>query len=138
MKKTLSALLIIATLLTLLISCKSTDSGKMTLVISTETPTEYELEFKGEDITEGLISVLKLLEIPYTESFGMLSSVGELAPEPPVYIYIFTSVEKDFDVSEYATTTKYNGVTLTSAGIGAKDMTITDGAIIYIGTISYE
>ena len=139
MKKTLSLLLILALTLSLaLTACKDSSDGTVTVVIGTEVPTEHELEYKADDITNGLLSVLELLEIEYTESFGMLSSVGDLAPEPPIYIYIYTSVESDFDVSEWAVSMTYDGTSLTSSGVGAKDMKIEDGAIIYIGTISYE
>ena len=32
---------------------------------------------------------------------------------------------------------EYKGQTLTNSGVGAKDMHMTDGAVIYIGTINF-
>ena len=66
-----------------------------------------------------------------------MSAVGDLKQEGNRYIYLYTSVEEDFDVSEYKSTVEYKGQTLTSAGVGAKDMHVKDGAVIYIGTITF-
>lgn len=137
MKKTLS--LILACVLTVLslASCIQTYDGTVTVVIGTETPSEHKLEFKTEQIENGLLSVLDLLEIEYEEVGGFLNSVGELRTTPPEYVYIYTSVAEDMDVSTWATSMEYKGTTLGSAGVGAKQLHITDGAIIYIGTIVY-
>lgn len=139
MKKFLSVLALLSVLLLSLAACtQPVDDGTVTVVIGTEEPTEYSLEYKAEDITNGLFSVLDKLEIEYTlDSYSMLASVGELAPTPPNYIYIYTSVEADFDVSSYALETEYKGTRLVSSGVGAKDMHVEDGAIIYIGTITW-
>ena len=53
------------------------------------------------------------------------------------YIYIYTSVEADADVSEYKTEVEWEGKTLTSAGVGLSQMSVTDGAVIYITVIKY-
>ncbi len=138
MKKLLSLILTISLTFILLTSCNTpTTDGTVTLVIAGETDTEYSLDFKSEDITEGLLSVLDLLDISYTEVGGFLNSVGSLRPAPPEYIYIYSSVAEDMDVSSYAVNMDYKGTTLTSVGVGAKDLHITDGAVIYIGTITY-
>ena len=140
MKKALSLLAIFAILSLALSSCTPPQdkAGVVTVVIGTETPTEHVLEFEEGDITNGLFSVLDELELSYTtDSYGMLASVGDLVPTPPTYIYLYTSVAEDFDVSQYALTMKYGTYTLTSSGVGAKDMHITDGAVIYIGTITW-
>lgn len=138
MKKTTSLICVFAIVLLCLASCNPpTSSGTATIVIGTETPSEYTLEFKDGDITDGLLSALDLLEIEYVEDGGMLSSVGDLSPTGSTYIWIYTSVDADKDVTAYATTMEYNGVQLTSTGKGAKTMSIVDGAIIYIGTISF-
>ena len=69
----------------------------------------------------------------------MINKVGSLEnnDETWEYIYLYTSVAQDVDVSEYATTVEYKGQTLTSSGVGASDMHLEDGAIIYIGTIIF-
>ncbi len=41
-------------------------------------------------------------------------------------------------MSAYASTKTYGELTLTSTGVGAKDMTVTDGATIYIGLYSWS
>ena len=138
MKKTLSLFLIICLTFILFSSCnKPTSNGTLTLVIANEEETVYTVDYKSEDITNGLFSILDLLNITYTESGGFLNSVGDLVPQPPEYIYIYTSVAEDMDVSSYALTLEYGGKALTSAGVGAKDLHIKDGATIYIGTITY-
>ena len=53
------------------------------------------------------------------------------------YISIYTSVAEDMDVSEYKSTVEYEGVTLTSSGVGISTMSVKDGSYIYITLISY-
>ena len=62
----------------------------------------------------------------------------EEKPEAGEFIYLYTSVAKDFDVSEYASTVEYQGKTLTSSGVGVSSMSVEDGAIIYITIIKYS
>ena len=110
-------------------------------MIGTETPTEYKVNLDKVEGSDGLLSVLAYLKaekgLDYTEAGGFLSAVGDLKQEGNRYIYLYTSVEEDFDVSEYKSTVEYKGQTLTSAGVGAKDMHVKDGAVIYIGTITF-
>ena len=110
----------------------------VTLVIKGDDTVYTYKATEEKTLDNGLFSLLDALDIEYSESSGMLYSVGKLAPEPPEYIYIYTSVAADADVSAYKQEMTYDGKTLTSSGVGAKDMTFEDGAIIYIGTISYE
>ena len=69
----------------------------------------------------------------------MVSKIGNLENDYTngVYIYLYTSVAADQDVSSYATTKEYNGMTLVSSGVGLSDMSAPDGAVIYVGTIFY-
>lgn len=62
-----------------------------------------------------------------------ITEIGDLKPDSGKneFIAIYTSVEKDFDVSEYATTIKYDGRTLTSSGLGISSMSTEEDAIIY-------
>ena len=91
----------------------------------------------------GLIPAFEYLKeekgLVYDVSGGMINNIGELENDYVLgrYIYIYTSVEKDFDVSEYKTEIEYDGKTLVSAGVGFEDMSIVDGAVIYIGLISW-
>ncbi len=67
-------------------------------------------------------------------SYGAyITEIGDLKPDSSKneFISIYTSVEKDFDVSEYATTVKYDGRTLTSSGLGITSMSVEEDAIIY-------
>lgn len=142
MGRILTLVLVIAIALCALASCgENSKSGFVTVVIGTETPTEYKVNLDKVEGTDGLLSVLAYLKteknLTYAETGGFLNEVGDLKPEAPVYIYIYTSVEEDFDVSTYATTMEYKGQTLTNSGVGAKDMHMTDGAVIYIGTINF-
>ena len=53
------------------------------------------------------------------------------------YVYIYTSVEADYDVSEYAQSVNYKDGVLVSSGVGISEMSLPDGAVIYISTIIY-
>ena len=117
----------------------------MTLVIGTDEPTAYTVDLGAFEITDGLMSVLEYLKttqgLEYASDdtgYGaFLTRVGALEQKDGAYIYLYTSVEKDIDVSQYATTVEYNGATITSAGVGATELTIEPDCIIYIGTITF-
>ncbi len=147
MKKILSLLLVAALLGCALTSCalfsENDTAGTATLVIGTETPKVYEVPLSQLSAGAGLFPVFEYLGenegLEYDISGTMLNSVGGLANDYDLgrYIYIYTSVEKDFDVSEYKMEMEYEGKTLVSAGVGFNEMSVTDGAIIYIGLISW-
>lgn len=94
---------------------------------------------------EGVLAVMEYLRDNeglhfVTEDGGYgeyATEVGGFKQGDGVYIYIFTSVEKDFDVSEYKQTVDYKGVTLTSSGVGLSAMSVEEDAIIYFGTTTY-
>lgn len=115
----------------------------MTLVVGTEEPAEYEIKLAGMKRNCNLIDVLdaakKQHELNYVEKEGMLYEVGALKPDSGKreYIYLFTTVESDFDVSEYVKTMTYKETSLTSSGVGASKMTIFADCTVYIGTIVY-
>ena len=147
MKKILS--LILALMLTLsigltLASCSENDSvGNATLVIATEEKQVYDIPLSKLSEGKGLLPVFEYLKaekgLEYDIDGTMINSVGGLENDYDLgtYIYIYTSVEADFDVSEYKEEIEYNGKTLVSAGVGFNEMTLTDGAVIYIGLISW-
>ncbi len=116
----------------------------MTLVVGGENEKIYSVDFSEVEITEGGMSILKHLEeqgkLTYkADATGYLTEVGELKQDVAsgTYLYIYTSVAKDADTSAYAMTKEWNGKTLTSAGVGITDMTVENGAIIYIGTVKW-
>ena len=117
--------------------------GYATVVLEGEPETEYRVDL---DEVEGdtLLSVLAYLKdaegLSYKLDGTMLTEVGSVKQDPSagVYLYLFTSVESDWDVSVYATTKEYGDMTLTSAGVGATEMSVCDGAVLYIGTIVWS
>ena len=151
------ALALCLTVLMLLVACggKVDDSGSCTVVIAEGENTvcfEVPLDELGE--AEGAIAALDYLvetgKITYVSDDGgygaYLTEVssnegGVLVKQDYTenrYVYIYTSVERDFDVTSYAKALDYEGVTLTSSGVGISEMSLPDGAIIYITTIVYE
>lgn len=142
MKKLLASLLILTLALFSLAACSQSDKvGSVTLVLGTETPREYTADLEKLCEGNGIIPLLNYLKetegLDYSISGTYLNSVGEIKNDyaSGTYIYIYTSVERDFDVSEYKMTLNYKGTELVSTGVGATEMTLTDGAIIYIGAI---
>ena len=117
------------------------DAGKMTLVLAGDETVVHEVDLDELDVTNGLVSILDYLKtqgkLDYKITGGYLDKVGELENNAQTgeYIYIYTSVAEDADVSQYATTVEYEGQTLTSSGVGAADMHIEADAVIYIGLI---
>ena len=70
----------------------------------------------------------------YVTKFGALTNDATTGR----YIYIYTSVEADWDVSEYKMEMTYKEQKLVSSGVGISKMTLKDGAVIYIGLISWS
>ena len=72
-------------------------------------------------------------------SYGKyLNNIGCVQPtEANEYVRLFTSVEKDKGVDAYATTIEYDGVSLTSSGVGISQMTVEKDCIILIRVDSY-
>ena len=78
--------------------------------------------------------------IDYELDGTMLKKVGELENDAAAgeWIYLYTTVSDDIDVSQYAMTVEYDGKSITSTGVGAYDMSIEKDAVIYVGIIVYE
>ena len=123
---------------------ETSEEGFCTIVIEGEPATEYRVNLDKVTGTDGLLSVLAYLKneksLTYAEAYGFLTEVGSVKQDADAgkYVYIWTSVEKDFDVTTYASTKTYGELTLTNSGVGAKDMTVTDGATIYIGLYTWS
>jgi hypothetical protein len=151
-KKALALILALVTVFTVisLTSCfeneENANKGEskiVTIVVNGKQTKEYTVDMSGISVDKGLVSVLDALKADVKLDYGitgsMLDYIGDVSNiyETNEYIYIYTSVEKDFDVSEYKQTVKYKDKELTSVGIGALEMTIEDGAVIYVTTIKW-
>ena len=145
-----TALLILA-LSVMLTGCKPTidSEGIATIVVANDKGIEtYEVPLGALDGATGAIAALDYLKaegkLDYTATDGgfgaYLTEVGHLKEDGAkgIYIGVWTSVVKDADTSVYATVKTYNGITLTSAGVGISSMSLEDGCIIYIGEIIYN
>lgn len=137
-------------------SCKQSVNGYCTVVVATEPKeTVYKVNLDkvaGEDgkISNGLIAVLDYLkenekDFSYESTdtgFGAyLTKVLTLDPASITdgygYIRILTSVEKDFDVTEWGVEKEYKGTKVMTSGLGASSMTIENGAVYYIELATY-
>lgn len=72
-------------------------------------------------------------------SYGKyLLSIGCVQPtESNEFVQLFTTVEKDIDVSQYAVTIEYDGKEITSSGLGITQMSVEKDCIILIRVGSY-
>lgn len=155
MKKILSLMLVIALLVLSLSACADNGEGggnpppegeaaTFTLVIATPEKQVYEVPIAELGEGDGLMPVFEYLKttkgLQYDISGTMINSIGGLENDYNTsrYIYIFTSVERDFDVTEYKEEIVYEGKTLVSAGVGFHQMTVSDGAIVYIGLVTFN
>ena len=143
-------LLILSLLLLSACTAPSTDADNgnsegadtVTLVIEGEVLTEYTVDVSKINLSGGVMALINYLEgadaLDYEMDGTFITSLGELTNgEGGKYIYLFTSVESDFDVSIYSKTAEYRGMTLTSARVGASDMTLVAGAVIYATLVSF-
>ena len=139
--KILSLLLITAIMALSLTACFGgvDKDGFCTVVLADGDKTEeYSVDLTKVTGDNGLYSVLEAMQaegMPLVfDSYGMLASVGSLNPDSSAheYIRIYTSVESDFDVSDWFAETEYKGVRLGTSGFGASDMQVVDGGIYYL------
>ena len=142
--------LLLALIALALASCAKVDPvGTATVVVTEDGKNfkEYSVPLSKVTGKEGAISVLEYLraegelDFEATDSgYGKyLTKVGEVEENGAEgkYVGIYTSVEADFDVSEYKTELEYKGTKLVSSGVGISSMSVPDGAIIYITYIVY-
>ncbi len=152
MKKIISALLLLTLLAVAALSLAACGNGaggaetddtpgkKMFLVIAdgssaSDIVSVTTVPLDGMD-GANLLDVLDAAQIGYTESGGFINSVDGITLGSNEFIYLYTSVEKDKDVTQYALTVDWwMGTTLTSSGVGASQMTIEDGCTVFIGKI---
>ena len=117
----------------------------MTLVVGGSSPTIYIVKLDGIDTTQGIMPILTHLKetkgldyIATTSSEGVtLTRVGDVKQNEELksYLYIFSTVEKDRDITENSRTVRFEGKHIFSAGVSADKLTIEDGCIIYIGLV---
>lgn len=141
--KKISALLLTLLLVLSLVACGgNVDSKGTATVVVGETAYTVNLSDVAED-GKGLLGVLDVLEekenLTVTAENGLLTQVGDLKQDSAagIYLFLYTSVEKDADVSQHATKTKWNGNLYANSGVGAAEMTVEDGAVIIIRTIKW-
>lgn len=145
MKKIIIALLaalIVCTALTFTACGKPADGkfpegASVTLVLATEPESVITVDISGMDKDICLTDILDAEDIGYEMSGTFVNAVDGITLGSGEYLYFYTSVAADYDVSAWATTVEKNGVTLTNSGVGAGEMTIEDGCTIYIGKIVY-
>lgn len=94
----------------------------------------------SEQKSKGLLAVLDYLKqtenLTYsTDSTGLLTQVNEIKQEDNKYVFLYTSVAKDEDLTQYASSIEYKGKKYSSSGVGAKDMTIEKDCVIIISVI---
>ena len=146
MKKIVSFLLVLTFMLALS-ACGNTQdvNGSCRVVIMGETATEYSVDLSKVEVSEGVFSLLKYLKdnenltLEFNSgAYGAeLTKLGALSPNGNEYIWVWTSVSKDFDVSSWAQTTTYDGVSLTTSGLGVSSMTVEDNAVYYFSLVSF-
>lgn len=148
--KIFTALILITLLATMLFACVDTTQdtkGTMTLVLfdgdySEEFTVDLQELADSNQKSTGLIAVLDFLKakgkVTYTaDSTGMLSQVNEVKKQGNKWVYLYTDVQKDFDVTEWASTIEYKGKTYNNSGVGAKEMSIVKDCTIVISTITF-
>ncbi len=143
--KRITAVFLMLVLLVSLPACnKNDDAGSVTVVLGEKVPVEFTVDLSKLEETNGLVAVLNYLKetenLTFEMNGTMIDKVGNIKNDASsgTYIYIYTSVAADQDVSEYKCTVDYKGQTLTSAGVGAGELHMEDGAIIYIGTVVWN
>ena len=118
-------------------------AGSVTLVVKGSEEKSYTVSLDGLSLDKGLVPVLDALKAEGKLDYGItdtfLDYVGDVKNdyEKGEYVYIYTSVTADQDVSEYKETVTYQGTELVSTGVGAIEMTVEDGAIFYVSTIKW-
>lgn len=116
-------------------------AGYVTVVLAPEDgePQEYRADLSQVSGGAGLLSVLDALGIEYVENGGFITSVGDVKEDASrgVYVVLYTTAEADKDPSGWLEDRTYGEFTLSPSLVGAKDMTVKDGTVLYVGTVVY-
>ena len=149
--KTLITLLLALTLIFSLCACGANNAAPenggteeyVTLVIAGEETVKYTVNLDNLSEGDGIIPLFEYLRdtegVAFEMNGTMVEMLGELTNDAAAnsWIYIYTSVAADADISAYAKTVEYEGKTLTSSGFGANQMHLEGGAVIYVTTITF-
>lgn len=149
--KIITAILLVSLLALTLFACFDSGNdteGTMTLVlINGDDVKEYVVDLSkipSGNSSTGLMAVLDYLQnegkLTYDATGGFLNQVGDLKNNENnnnMWISIYTDVESDVSVAEWATTVTHKGVTCTSSDFGASQMSIKDGCTIIITLIYF-
>ena len=154
MKKILSLILAVV-MLFCLVSCFTTtvaEQGDVTLVIENRDGSYTVYEAFLEDVSnkgEGVYGVLQYLMARETDplvadvvdsTYGAyVNNIGGLNPDATKneYVCIYTSLERDFDTSDYVSVIEYEGTTLKTSGLGLTSMSAEQGTIILFRIETY-
>ncbi len=122
----------------------TTSKTMMKLVIGGTQEVVYSVDYSAISLDKGVLSIIEYLAENYGLEYEIegtfLTKVGAMEQDlsTATYVYLWTNVEADFDVSIYAPENKtWNGISLTPSGVGISEMTVENGAVIYVGTVSY-
>ena len=151
LSRILAIVLLLCTIVLPFTGCKTQPgekSGTITVVVETDPVTAYTVDLDKVTIEKGLISVLDYLketESGFTyeaqdSTYGAFITKVLTLDSTAVtngYITLLTSVESDFDVTEYAVEKDYKGTKIVSSGAGASTMKIESGAVYYIALATY-
>lgn len=146
----ITAIILVLALCFAFVGCavKGAGEGTVTFVVAKgDNVRAYEVNLSDFEESPTALDILDYLKekhgVEYEaqeSAYGLyLTRVGEVKEDMAngVYVGIWTSCDADKDVSAYATTKEYEGVTLTSSGVGISSMHFEDGVIIYIGELIY-
>ncbi len=98
-------------------------------------------ERTGLSEESSLLNVLEYLrdnsDVTLELNNGFINKFDQLPHEGAQneYVYLYTSVEKDFDQSAYVTTYDCDGVIVKTSAVGCAEMSIQKGCVIYIDVI---
>ena len=147
MKKILSLILAVV-MLFCLVSCFTTtvaEQGDVTLVIENRDGSYTVYKAFLEDVSnkgEGVYGVLQYLMEREGDSLvvdvvdstygAYVNNIGGLDPDATKneYVCIYTSLERDFDTSDYVSEIEYEGITLKTSGLGLTSMSAEQGTVI--------
>ena len=153
MKKLLALLLVVMTVFAFA-ACSpnknaEVDEGSVTVVeyVADGDDIEYEVDLAKVENATSLFDVLTYLKNEKSLTFEysgegestFCTAFGSLSQDTATntYLYLYTSVESDFDVTQFAQTKTYKGINLVSSGVGVTQMKLEDGAVYYIGLFVY-
>ncbi|MBR2965053.1 MAG: hypothetical protein IKC34_00720 [Clostridia bacterium] len=153
MKRILS-LILVAVMLLSLVACGGTlaEQGDVSVVIENRdgTYTVYkayleDVENKGEGVYGVIQYLMERENNPLTadivdSTYGAyVNAIGSLTPDVTKneYVCLYTSLERDFDTSDYVKELEYEGITLKTSGFGFTSMSAEKGTVILCRIESY-